>query len=270
MTACGFPYEEMAKYRPDLIHLQSSGFGWHGPYRDYKSFGPVAAAVASITHMGGLPDDYPTGFGYSYMDVQGGWFAAMLVMAALRVRDRTGKGQYIEASVHEACANANEFHTSYWLADQYFRGRRPQAPTPRTKDARYVMPFLVPKRSDFDKFLALLDRDGYAEDLKAPEFADEGYLASTEGLARLHEAAARYAAAHTAEELLHAGQAAGLTWAPVRAPEDNFSDAHNAGRGNFVAVAYPELGATLTHPARGWIAPDLNWRVGPRSAARRA
>jgi formyl-CoA transferase len=57
--------------------------------------------VAGITHMGGLPEDFPTGFGNSYMDVQGGWFAAMLVMAALRVRDRTGKGQYIDISLLE-------------------------------------------------------------------------------------------------------------------------------------------------------------------------
>jgi crotonobetainyl-CoA:carnitine CoA-transferase CaiB-like acyl-CoA transferase len=86
----------MVRYRPDLIYLQSSGFGWHGPYRTYKSWGPVAAAVGGITHMGGLPEDFPTGFGNSYMDVQGGWFAAMVLMAALRVRRRTGRGQFID------------------------------------------------------------------------------------------------------------------------------------------------------------------------------
>ncbi len=96
MTSWGFPYEEMCKHRPDLIYLQSSGFGWHGPYREYKSWGPIAAAVGGLTYMGGLPDRFPTGFGNSYMDVQGGWFLAMLMMAALRVRDRTGQGQFID------------------------------------------------------------------------------------------------------------------------------------------------------------------------------
>jgi crotonobetainyl-CoA:carnitine CoA-transferase CaiB-like acyl-CoA transferase len=96
LPSWGFPYEEMIRHRPELIYLQSSGFGCAGPYREYRSWGPVAAAIGGLTYLSGLPDDFPTGFGNSVMDVQGGWMAALLIMAALRVRKRTGKGQFID------------------------------------------------------------------------------------------------------------------------------------------------------------------------------
>jgi crotonobetainyl-CoA:carnitine CoA-transferase CaiB-like acyl-CoA transferase len=187
------------------------------------------------------------------------------LLAAIYYRDATGEGQYIDASVHEACANANEFHTSNYLADGSFRGRRPQAPTPATADGRYLMPFIGFRLPEVQKYIAFLRRYGFGVELEGPEFADEGYVASAEGQARLYAAAAELAAAHSAEELFHAAQAAGLTWAPVRAPQDNLTDPHYVGRGNFATVEYPEHQAHLTDAARGWIAADLEWRTTPRA-----
>ena len=94
----GFPFDEMVKVKPDIVYVQAPGFGFQGPYRDYRSYGPTAAAVSGLTFMSGLPDRYPVGYGFSYMDVCGPYFVAMATMMALRQRDRTKKGVWVDSS----------------------------------------------------------------------------------------------------------------------------------------------------------------------------
>ncbi len=94
----GFPFEELERVKPDIIYVQSPGFGNQGPYRDYRTYGPTAAAIAGLTSQVGLPDRYPCGYGFSFMDVCAPYFNAMAVMAALRQRNRTGKGVYVDLS----------------------------------------------------------------------------------------------------------------------------------------------------------------------------
>ena len=94
----GFGWDELKKIKPDIVYVQAPGFGKQGPYRDFRSYGPTAAAISGLTWMGGLPDRYPCGYGFSYMDVLGPYFLAMAVMAALRQRNRTGQGVYVDSS----------------------------------------------------------------------------------------------------------------------------------------------------------------------------
>ena len=94
----GFGFEEMRKVKPDIIYVQVPGFGAQGPYRDYRSYGPSAGAIAGLTWQAGLPDRYPCGYGFSYMDVCSPYFMALAVMAALRQRERTGQPVYVDGS----------------------------------------------------------------------------------------------------------------------------------------------------------------------------
>ena len=94
----GFGWEELQRIKPDIIYVQQPGFGRKGPYADYRSYGPTAAAMAGLTWQAGLPDRYPSGYGFSMMDVCAPYFLAIAVMAALRQRNRTGKGVYVDSS----------------------------------------------------------------------------------------------------------------------------------------------------------------------------
>jgi crotonobetainyl-CoA:carnitine CoA-transferase CaiB-like acyl-CoA transferase len=258
---------------PALIYCSLTDFGQDGPWAGYTGSDLIHLAVGGPASACGYPRDpvtweYPTPpmtprMWHAYHFA--GSVTMLNLLAAVHHRDRTGLGQYIDASVHEACANANEFHTSNYLADGSFRGRRPQAPVPRARDGRYIMPFLGFRRPAFQQLIDFLDRAGHGEALKAPEFDDDDYLMSAEGQARMYEVVAGYVAENRTEEMFHAAQASGLTWAPVRAPEDNLDDPHYTGRGTFAPVDYPELGLTLVDAARGWVAPDLDWRTAPRA-----
>jgi crotonobetainyl-CoA:carnitine CoA-transferase CaiB-like acyl-CoA transferase len=99
----GLGYDVMRKIRPDIIYIQQAGMGAHGTYGRMRTVGPVAAAFAGQADMSGLPEPaMPVGWGYSYLDWMGAYGYALALLGALYHRDRTGEGQWIDASQCEA------------------------------------------------------------------------------------------------------------------------------------------------------------------------
>lgn len=102
LESWGLGYEELKKIRPDVIYVSMAGMGHSGRSRDYNTWGPSVQALSGLTHLSGLPDAPPAGWGFSYMDHTGGYFGAMAVLLALRHRRRTGLGQWIDLSQVES------------------------------------------------------------------------------------------------------------------------------------------------------------------------
>lgn len=99
----GLGYAELEKLRPGVIYAAQSGMGAKGVYGRYRAVGPIAASLAGITDMCGLPEPaLPAGWGYSYLDWIGAYSFALALVCALHYRERTGKGQWIDASQTEA------------------------------------------------------------------------------------------------------------------------------------------------------------------------
>jgi crotonobetainyl-CoA:carnitine CoA-transferase CaiB-like acyl-CoA transferase len=102
MERQGFTFERMQELRPDVIYVSNSGFGHSGPYREFRTWGPIVQAMCGLTWSVGLEGQPSAGFGYSYMDHHGANFMAFAVLAALHHRDRTGEGQRIDMSMVES------------------------------------------------------------------------------------------------------------------------------------------------------------------------
>ena len=99
----GLGYDVMRKIRPDIIYIQQAGMGAHGSYGRMRTVGPVAAAFGGQADMSGLPEPaMPVGWGYSYLDWMGAYGYALALLGALYYRDRTGEGQWIDASQCES------------------------------------------------------------------------------------------------------------------------------------------------------------------------
>jgi len=103
MERWGLGYEAMKRIRPDLVYVQQSGMGAHGVYGRMRTVGPIAAAFTGLSEMSGLPDPAPpAGWGYSYLDWMGAYGFAQAILAGLLHRERTGEGQWIDASQCES------------------------------------------------------------------------------------------------------------------------------------------------------------------------
>jgi benzylsuccinate CoA-transferase BbsF subunit len=104
MDKLGLGYKDLVKVKPDIIMLSSSGFGSSGPYREYAGYAPIFAAFGGLAHLTGYEDGEPNTMS-GVMDLRVGTASAFALLAALRHRQKTGEGQYIDLSSSE-CVSA--------------------------------------------------------------------------------------------------------------------------------------------------------------------
>ena len=104
MDKLGLGYKDLAKVKPDIIMLSSSGFGSSGPYREYAGYAPIFAAFGGLAHLTGYEDGEPNTMS-GVMDLRVGTASAFALLAALIHRQKTGEGQYIDLSSSE-CVSA--------------------------------------------------------------------------------------------------------------------------------------------------------------------
>lgn len=98
----GLGYDVLRSIKPDIIYAQQSGMGAQGVYGRFRTVGPIANAFAGLSEMSGLPEPaMPAGWGYSYLDWMGAYSFALAMLSALFHRERTGEGQWVDASQSE-------------------------------------------------------------------------------------------------------------------------------------------------------------------------
>lgn len=103
LNRLGLGYDVMKKIRPDIIYIQQAGMGAHGVYGRMRTVGPVAAAFGGQAEMSGLPEPaMPVSWGYSYLDWMGAYGYALALLGAIYHREKTGEGQWIDASQCES------------------------------------------------------------------------------------------------------------------------------------------------------------------------
>jgi crotonobetainyl-CoA:carnitine CoA-transferase CaiB-like acyl-CoA transferase len=97
----GLTYDVLRELKPDLIMMSMSGYGQTGPYSDYGAYGMGLEPASGIASITGYRDGSPTRTGVSFTDPIAGMAGAAAVLMALRHRQRTGQGQYIDMSQQE-------------------------------------------------------------------------------------------------------------------------------------------------------------------------
>lgn len=101
MARLGLDHETLAAAHPRLVYCSLSGFGATGPLRDKISFDLVNQAMAGTIDLTGDPEDRPVRIGVPVGDMAGGLYVAIAALAGLRARDRTGRGSWIDLSLHD-------------------------------------------------------------------------------------------------------------------------------------------------------------------------
>jgi formyl-CoA transferase/CoA:oxalate CoA-transferase len=95
----GFGYETVHARLPRIVYCSISGFGQTGPYRERPAYDLIVQGMGGLMAITGEPDGNPMRVGVAVADICAGMFAAYGVLAALRVRDRDGTGQWVDAAM---------------------------------------------------------------------------------------------------------------------------------------------------------------------------
>jgi succinyl-CoA:(S)-malate CoA-transferase subunit B len=99
----GIGWETLHRLNPRLIMLRVTGYGQTGPYKDRPGFARVAHAVGGIAYLAGMPKGTPVTPGSTTLgDYLTGLYGCIGVLLALRYRDRTGCGQFVDAALYES------------------------------------------------------------------------------------------------------------------------------------------------------------------------
>ena len=119
MDKLGLGYEALSALNPRLIYLSLKGF-LSGPYEHRTALDEVAQMMGGLAYMTGLPDQ-PMRAGSSVIDISGGMFGVIGVLAALQERHSTGKGRHVCSSLFETTA----FMVGQHIAQQGVLGEEP-------------------------------------------------------------------------------------------------------------------------------------------------
>lgn len=102
----GVGYESVCQVNPRIIYASVTAFGQTGPLARHRGYDMLAQARSGLMDLTGFPDHQPVKSGNSIADYFAGFHAAVSILAALRHRDATGEGQYIDIALLDALITA--------------------------------------------------------------------------------------------------------------------------------------------------------------------
>ena len=224
----GLDYAAVAASNPRIVYLSISGFGAAGdsPYSTWPAYAAVAEAMSGIYEHARRASQAPVvnpvgGLG----DTGTGLFGVIGVLAALRHRDRTGEGQFVDVSMFDAMLAMCDIVTNFWSMgirrDPDTDLRNPVILDSFRASDGWLM-LQVSRRHQFERFADLLGR---------PEWKDDARLATPWGWADhaedlIRPAVEQWAARLTKLEAARQLAAAGIAAAPCNGAEDVVRDPH--------------------------------------------
>jgi len=104
MSRLGLGYGDVSAVNPGIVYCSIAGYGQSGPYKDLPAHDHQIQAMSGVMDMNGDPDGPPMRVGLYVADLVTPLYAALGIYGALRVKERTGKGQHIDASMIDTLA----------------------------------------------------------------------------------------------------------------------------------------------------------------------
>ncbi|HXH22273.1 MAG TPA: CoA transferase [Dehalococcoidia bacterium] len=259
MPRFGLGPEDLLRMKPDLIVLQLTGYGVPGPWQDYPAYGPSVEAAGGMNRLSGNENDPPVRVGSGvFADQLSGRFAALALVAALRRRRETGRGQYIDVSMYESIVTL----LGHFMLNAARSGRA-MPPRRGNRDAAAAPQGIYPCAGE-DEWVALSirsDAEWRAFAALAGGGLEDARFASIDGRLEaqdeLDDRIARWTRPQDKVAVAESLQAVGVAAGPVNKVSDFPFDPHLAARGFFQTVEHgqPMYGHTAhPHPTTPWVA----------------
>ncbi|MDW3682285.1 CaiB/BaiF CoA-transferase family protein [Cupriavidus sp. CV2] len=243
MEKCGLDYATLSARFPKLIYVSHKGF-LPGPYENRLALDEVVQMMGGLSYMTG-PKGRPLRAGTSVNDIMGGMFGAIGVMAALRERDRTGKGQEVQSALFENCVFLSSQHMQ-----QFSMTGEPPPPMPSRVSAWSVYDVFTLAEGEQLFIGAVSDKqfNTLCDVLQRPDLAADPELATNAMRVAVRPALLERLGAilkdHRVEELSLKFEAAGIPYAPIMRPEQLLEDPHLKASGGLVPMQTEDGGTT--------------------------
>lgn len=244
MEKWGLSYEALSADNPKLVMARVSGFGQTGPYAQRAGYGLIGEAMGGLRHVTGEPDRPPARAGISIGDSLAAMHAVMGITMALHERERTGRGQVIDAALYESVLAVMENLVTEYDITGYVRER-----------SGSVLPGIAPSNAypckggemiliggNGDTVYARLTEAMGRPDLKTdPKFVDHASRGVNQH--ELDDIIARWTSGFSLAELLALLEAKGVPASRVFRAPDMLEDPQFAAREAIVSTEHPVFGA---------------------------
>jgi len=169
MARMGLSYEELKKVNPRLIYCAVTGFGQTGPLAHEPGFDPVIQAMSGLMHVTGSPEGEATKVGVPIADILTSNYVVISILAALRQRDLTDQGQFIDLALLDvqmsSLANVASAYLNTGFSSQRLGNRHNNvAPYQVFQCADGPLMICVGTDGQFEKFCAMLKHEEWAKD----------------------------------------------------------------------------------------------------------
>jgi crotonobetainyl-CoA:carnitine CoA-transferase CaiB-like acyl-CoA transferase len=148
MEKLGLGFEEVRKRNSRLIYCSISGYGQQGPSRDEAAMDLVVQASSGLLSITGTEEGESVRCGYGVTDVTAGLFAVIGILLALRARDATGRGQYVDVSMLDGMISTMSSNYMSYLGSGI-------VPKPMGTSFPTVVPYRVYQASDREVAIAV-------------------------------------------------------------------------------------------------------------------
>ena len=240
----GLDYDSLAAVNPRLVYASITGFGQSGPRAHEPGYDAALQGITGIMSITGEPEGAPVKVGVAWIDVLTGLTAAVGILAALRERDVSGRGQHLDLALFDvgvaALVNQAQAYLMSGVPPRRMGSAHPQ-----------IVPYQAFAAAD-KWFILAVGNDGQyrrlVEALGRPDlWEDERFQTNAgrvEHRAELVAELERLFAGYTRAELLETLRAAGVPATPVNDVGEALADPQAEARGLLWELEHPKLGPT--------------------------
>ena len=246
MRRLGLGYDDVSAVNPGIVYASISGYGQTGPYADKPAHDPQIQGMSGLMDINGDADGPPTRVGFFIGDLVTPLFACYSILAALREKDRTGRGQHLDVSMMDALVSLMFMEN---LEENIEEGQ----PLRTSNDVRGGPTGLYSAR-DGDVSLTVSGDDkwrGLAQALDAPQFLDdprfESYVSRKVNVDAARKQIQDIIGKLTIEEVLERLERHDVPCGRVRTAEQVMNDRHFWDRGTLLPMRH----AGMTRPVKG-------------------
>jgi len=247
LDGMGLGYEDLRRLNPRLIYCSISGYGRTGPYAERPGYDFIIQAEGGMMGITGPEEGPPSRVGIPIVDITAGMFAATAILAALRARDSSGEGQWLDLSLLDTqVALLTNVASNYLVGGVEPRRHGNAHPNLAPYEAFRARDrwFALAAAND-RQWAALCAAIGRPELKDDPRFASNGARVSNRHV--LHAALEETFTTRDADEWLAVLQQAGLPCGPINTVPDVFAHPQVQAREGVLTTEHPTAG-TLRLP----------------------